>query len=193
MTTYSQLSDEALYQQVKNDGDVNAFEVLYRRHFKVLYSFARKHMRDEDLIADVLQDVFTKIWERREAIEIHKNVFGYLCSVTYNTAMERIRRENFITEFIAVSDKRDKGENNAENQLLLRDLQHSVDRSLEHMPKQVRTVFVSSRFRQLSHLEISEQLGISVSTVKAHINDALKIVRKHVRPILLLAAAILLS
>jgi RNA polymerase sigma-70 factor (ECF subfamily) len=65
-----------------------------------------------------------------------------------------------------------------DEQLEFNEMKSRVDSAINGLPEKCRIVFTLSRFEELSHREISEQLGISVKTVENHMSKALKILKR---------------
>jgi len=74
MINYDSLNDEELAKRIA-DSDVNAFRALYFRYYPSLYRFVRLRTHSPDISGDLLQDVFTRLWETREKLEAPRFIF----------------------------------------------------------------------------------------------------------------------
>lgn len=123
--------------------------------------------------ADVVQDVFLKVWERaRDRVALTP---AYLARAVRNTAIDRLRREKlrralpeFLTEhqYAAPAPTPEQGAVDADR--LAR-----IETALRALPERRRHVFLMSRRLGCDHAEIAEALGLSVSTVTREIARAL--------------------
>jgi RNA polymerase sigma-70 factor (ECF subfamily) len=168
-------------------GDLKTFEKLYKKLFPELQSYAFRILRDEFLSEEVVQDVFLKIWQKRGAIKIKGSVSGYLYSITHNlainAAIQKKTYKNKVNQIVseeiwqqihntfAVMDNVSKKIEKEETELKIKAL-------IETLPKQCKTVFLLSRFENMTNQEIAQKLDISIHTVRAHLYHALKIISK---------------
>ncbi|OQP55760.1 hypothetical protein A4D02_04900 [Niastella koreensis] len=153
--------------------------MLYRRYWESLFATAARALRSKTDAADLVQDIFLSIWNRRHDLRINGSLGAYLhTSVRYNVIKyieKNITRRDYLvllTEVLVHSQPPD-----AESQIQIKELQHTIQSAVEQMPKKMREVYQLSRKHHLSHKEIAERLDISDETVKKHIQHALQIIK----------------
>jgi len=179
--TISKLSDEMLFQLLKEQSNRIAYAEIYHRYWENLWRFALKHQIHEEEAQDTLQDVFTHLWENRSIIDLKSKLSSYLYRAILNQILKKIDRQKVIELYIQRLGYKMK-----EHGLLIEDiiyekeLQQKLNIALNEMPHKMRTVFEASRFEELNHEEIANRYNISKETVKSQIKNALKIIRKHV-------------
>lgn len=171
-------TDEILLSQVA-DGDKDAFTIIYRRYWQSLFTTAAKALRSKTDAADLVQDIFLSIWNRRHDLRITGSLGAYLqTSVKYSVIKyieKNITRRDYLvllTEMLVHYQPPD-----AESQLQIKELQTVIQSAVDQMPQKMREVYQLSRKHYLSHKEIAERLGISDETVKKHIQHALQIIK----------------
>lgn len=171
-------TDEILLSQVA-DGDKDAFTMLYRRYWQSLFTTAAKALRSKTDAADLVQDIFLSIWNRRHDLRVTGSLAAYLqTSVKYSVIKyieKNITRRDYLvllTEMLVHYQPPD-----AESQLQIKELQTVIQSAVDQMPQKMREVYQLSRKYHLSHKEIAERLGISDETVKKHIQHALQIIK----------------
>lgn len=171
-------TDATLLSLVADD-DKEAFTMLYRRYWESLFATASRALRSKTDAADLVQDIFLSIWNRRHDLRITGSLGAYLqTSVRYNVIKyieKNITRRDYLvllTEVLVNSQPPD-----AESQIQVKELQHTIQSAVEQMPKKMREVYQLSRKHHLSHKEIAERLDISDETVKKHIQHALQIIK----------------
>jgi RNA polymerase sigma-70 factor (family 1) len=180
------LEDSQLIQLIST-GDEMSFTALYRRYWSYLYSTAVKLLRSDDFAMDVVQDVFHSLWIRRETLAIKGSVRGYLyTSVRYkalNIIKKNISDHDYMDILIRIIPEFD----HHDAQLLLegKELEQRINDVVGRMPEKMKKVYNLSRYGNLSHQEISEELGISKETVKKHIQHALCILKKSIKILVL--------
>jgi len=171
-------TDEQLVQQMA-DGDREAFTVLYRRYWEQLFITAAKALRSKEEAADVVQDVFLSLWNRRNELKVQGSLTAYLhTSVRYkciNYIEKNITRRDYLLLLAKVEVS--SSSTNAEINLQLKEMRQAVSNTIAKMPAKMQQVYKLSRQEHLSYKEIAECMNISVETVKKHIQHALHLIR----------------
>ena len=175
-------TDETLLSLVADD-DKEAFTMLYRRYWESLFAAASRALRSKTDAADLVQDIFLSIWNRRHDLRITGSLGAYLqTSVRYNVIKyieKNITRRDYLvllTEMLVSYQPPD-----VESQLQIKELQHVISSAVEQMPNKMREVYQLSRQHHLSHKEIADRLDISDETVKKHIQHALQIIKTAIK------------
>jgi len=177
MPTYDSYSDDELANLLK-EGDLAAFTTIHHRYYGVLYSHGYKRFPDREEIQDILQDIFTCIWNNRESINFNINLQAYLYTAIRNKILnvfkhQKVRSDYLISfENFAVND-----EPIPDEALRIKELIAIVEAEVNTLPPQMRIIFEMSRNENLSHKEIAEKLNISPLTVRKQVNNSLRILR----------------
>lgn len=152
-----------------------AFRQLYDRHWKRLYLFSLKLLKDETEAKDVVQEVFFTLWSKRKELQI-KDTKAYLFAATKYRCLESLRRKRLDTTFL---DKAHAffGENNVEKEIHFKETQNTLAKRIELLPSKTRQIFKMSRYDELTNKEIAYQLNISTKTVEYHITQSIKQLR----------------
>ena len=171
-------TDKELLERVSED-DSTAFTILYRRYWEEMFIVAAKALREKTDAADVIQDVFLSLWNRRHDLKIEGTLTNYLHTAVRYKAIHHIEKNVTRRDYLAVLA--DVSVNwlppNAEVDLQLEELQKALSTVVTSMPPRMQQVYILSRQQQLSHKEIAEQLSVSVETVKKHIQHALQLIK----------------
>jgi len=157
-----------------------AFELVFKTHYKNLYVYALTMLKDEDEAEETVQQVFFKLWERSEQLNIDGPVAAYLYRAVHNESLNFLKHQKVKESHrlhVAYSMK-NKSEQPQEK-ILSKELENKFKDALNELPEQCRTVFQLSRFENLKYKEIAEKLQISVKTVENHMGKALKLLRIH--------------
>lgn len=173
----STISDEALFDLVK-ESHKDAYEEIYHRFKGVLYAHAYKMLGDREEVRDVVQEVFVTLWSKKESLSI-KNLSAYLYSSVRNRIIDRISRQNSKNKYIeTMSFFVEHNSYQVPDRILYaKELRAMIEHEVSGLPEKMRIIFEMSRKQHLSHREIGEKLGISETTVKKQVNNALKILR----------------
>jgi RNA polymerase sigma-70 factor, ECF subfamily len=169
---------------------LNDLESVFRQWYPSLCHSTYRIVKDKDKAEDIVQDVFVKMWENRKEIEINISVKSYLFRSCINTALNEIaRQKNAIhvsSENELIIDSQNTGDN-----IEQQDLQHRIDEGLNLLPPACKSVFILSRFEEMSYKEIAQTLDVSIKTVENQMGKALKILREHLKDYLIILILLL--
>ena len=164
------------------DGDAAAFTVLYDRYARRIASKLIGILKSKELSQDILQDVFAKIWDVRDSIDPEQSFSAYLYKIAVNLSSNTFRKSLRETAMRIHIAKRDESYNHIEEAIAIKDQQEILNKALAKLPRKQRDVYILHKIEGLSHKEISEQLGITLSAVNQHIHRASKAIRQTVTP-----------
>lgn len=177
MADCKKLSDRDLIDLLK-DGDAGAFTEIYDRYKEILHHYAYRWLQDRETVKDVIQELFTVVWTKRETLVFNHNLSGYLYTAVRNGILRKISQQNRSRDYTAsLQEYADLGENITDYRVRENQLKEIIEKEIAALPDKMQEVFRLSRNGQLSHAEIAAQLGLSEHTVRAHIKKALKILR----------------
>ncbi|MBB6498544.1 RNA polymerase sigma-70 factor [Pedobacter cryoconitis] len=174
---YHSYSDVELTILLKG-GDLNAFTEIHNRYYGILYSHAYRRLPDHEEVQDILQELFTCIWNNRTFNNLNPNLPAYLYTAVRNRVLNFFKHSRVKMDYISSFQK--FAENKApaaDEEIRLKQLVAIVEAEIAMLPPQMRLIFEMSRNEQLSHQEIAEKLAISTLTVKKQVNNSLKILR----------------
>lgn len=175
MSEIRTLEDSNLIYRLRG-GDEIALELIYKKYWKSLLASAYNILLDEQCCEDIVQEIFIKLWNNREKIEIKVSLKAYLsASVRYE--VYRQIRQGSVREDI-FDQLQDRLQTPSETQSIeYKELLGQIDSVVNALPEKCRKVYKLSREDQLSHKEIASQLQISPKTVENHLNKALRHLR----------------
>jgi len=160
-------------------GDQEAFAALFHLWRDKLYFFVLRITDSEARAEDVLQDVFTRIWQHRQQLTEVRNADAYLYSMARNQAITYLRQMARETVALArLSQAEPAPLAGSDETLFEKELREKLQIILQHLPPQQRQVFTLSRQHGLKKEEIAKELNISASTVKNHMTHALRTIRQ---------------
>lgn len=160
-------------------GDRRAFSALFESNYRLMYAIAIKYLKDEDAAMDAVQNTFLKLWEKRTSLNFDANLHSLLYTMLKNGILNEIRNNRLHYEKIyRAAQMQDEPLTDPEvddpGEKYLTLLNDAVSR----LPDKQRLVCELKLGRKLSNMEIAEQLGITVATVKVHYYKALQTLRK---------------
>lgn len=172
-------SEKEIIEALK-DGDESAFRVIFDLHFKRLYTFCFRLLKNREQAEEVVNDTLMNVWQNRHKLNADFPVLPYLYTITRRLALNMLR--DMATSKRAIDQlwiNMEKMSNTTEDSVLLNDLQRFTDEALVNLPPQQQLVFKMSRFEGLNFDEIAGKLNISRNTVKNHLVAALKTLKLH--------------
>lgn len=162
-------------------GDEAAFTALYRHYSGPLYINFLRMVKDEAIAEEIIQDLFSRIWLKRETINIEKNFSAYLYRTGYNLVMDfyrKVKRDQVLYDkFRQIATE---NYSHIEEILHLKDSQALISKALDTLAPQQRKVFELCRIEGHTYKEVAELLGISPHTVKEYFVKANQAIRKYI-------------
>jgi RNA polymerase sigma-70 factor (ECF subfamily) len=178
--------EKKLIKQLKNGRD-EAYQYLFDKYYFSLYRMAIFYVSDEFLAENIVEDCFIYIWKKREELEIHSSLEGYLFTTLRHISLNYLKKasKNPETNFSVFTEggsdiEYPSNEFSILKKLVAQELDEKIDKCIASLPDACRQVFYLSRFENLTYKEISERQGISVNTVRYHIKNALAFLRKEI-------------
>lgn len=170
------LNNEQLIPQLLS-GDEITFESVYKHFLRPLHVYAITMLKDEDIAKGMVQNVFLKLWERKNTLNFSGSLQAYLYGAVYHECLNHLRHEKVKVSHHdhIVYTMKDKVE--TDDGIEFTDLKEKLQQALNSLPERCRTIFQLSRFEELKYQEIADHLGISIKTVEAQMGKALKILR----------------
>lgn len=160
------------------EGNHEAFAQLYDMYAERIYYFALRFMISKEDAENITQEVFVKVWETRDRLDVNLSLSSYLFTIAKNTIFNLHRkRVNELAYLEHLGNYLESNQVRLENEIIFRDIQDHLEKLINELPPQRKKVFELSRKQGLSHKEISEQLNISEKTIETHIRLALKTLR----------------
>lgn len=161
------------------------FNDLFNRHYQELCRVLLPIVKDKDAIEDIVQDVFVKLWLRRQELEINTNFKAYLYKAVVLRSFDYLRKQKTAqaaqTELKIVQSQ---SHNSVEDGIHEKELNNAIEKGMNEMSENMKTIFQMSRFGGFKNREIAEQLNISIKTVESNMGKALKIMTEHLKPYL---------
>jgi len=172
------IRDTEIIGRIRN-GDVKQFESLFRSSYVSLVRYARTMIKDHDTAEEIVQDLFFKLWQDREKLNIESSLNGYLFRSVHNRCLHFIEHIRVVERHAEEMTYSQPEESESPSDILnYKELQEKVARIIERLPDRCGRIFTMSRFEGLKYSEIAEKLSVSVKTVEANMGRALKEFRK---------------
>jgi len=168
-----------LVTRIRN-GDHDAFEELFRTHFKPLYTFVQRQVQSRETAEDLVQNVFLRLWEHRRTLALRGSIRAYLYGAARLEVIDHYRRTGVRLREVGSRTPEDAipgmGQPTppADNLIHTTELQEAIRAAAERLPERCRLIVTMRWEHQLSYNEIAHALGISPKTVENQMNIAFK-------------------
>lgn len=160
--------------------EASFFENLFKQYYHPLYYFTFAIVNNKEVTEDIVMDAFNYVYHRLPELDIKKPLSGLLYKVCRTKSIDYIRTKKHEIPLPEVSYQFDSHEGEfftdrfqRREELILR-----MQKVLADMPAQRKRVFESCFIAGKSYREVSQDLNISINTVKSHIIAALKTMRE---------------
>lgn len=170
-------SDNELVERLKK-GDVEAFDLTYKKYSVKLYAFGLKYLRSTAESEELVQSVFLKIWENHKNLKKELSFKSYLFTIAYNDICKLFRKRRYLQKFIndTVSENLISSFE-IEEGLDYKSVLERVQQIIDKLPENQKTIFLKSREDHKTTIEIAAELSLSPGTVDNYISETLKFIR----------------
>ncbi len=144
---------------------------------KKLLRFAVRFMKDEDQARDVIQDIFLKLWQKKDELNQIENVEAFAMRMIRNRCLD-ILRANKVVPIDVETDRKMKQETiNVHSQIELNEAAGQVKTLINQLPDLQQKVMQLRDIEQLEYEEIAERTGLQVNAIRVNLSRARKKVR----------------
>jgi RNA polymerase sigma-70 factor (ECF subfamily) len=168
------------------------FKQLYVEYYPFAVRTAMYILKSSSIAEDVAQNVFLKLWDKRDQLVQIENLKSYIARMSHNGALDVLKDSSMLVEedFSLMFDETiPEGDNDEVT------LKTSLEKALVELSPKCRLVFSLIRLEGLSNEEIADYLSISIRTVETQISAALKRFRSDLKHLFvdLICLALVLS
>ena len=193
MINVNHTDEKSLLFQLKN-GDERAFEILYNNYKYRIAGNLFKLLKSDDLVKEVLQELFFKIWEVRTQIDAEKSFKSYLFRIAENLVHDYFRKvakdKRLLTKMVASSSELYF---HVEEDLLSKEDAQKLQKAIDLMPAQRKMVFTLCKLEGKSYKEVEQIMGINAKTISSHMLQANRFLKTYFRDSPTLAISIVLA
>lgn len=147
------------------------FKEIFNQYYTPIKNFLYYKCGDVALAEDLTQDVFMKVWDKREEVN-QDTVKSYLYTIANNMLLNKLRHDKVVLNF-AEKNKDQKNAQSPEYALEEKEFKQKLEQTISNMPEKQREVFLMNRIDELTYKEIAERLELSVKAVEKRMHGAL--------------------
>jgi RNA polymerase sigma-70 factor (ECF subfamily) len=165
--------------------NLSGFQRLFEHYYALLCGIACGYLKHKHLAEEIVDDIFFKIWENRETLNIHTSIKAYLIKAVHYRclnyiAQSKLERKMLSDEPVGVNreDFLYKEANTPLSDLISDELEAAIHKAIHSLPAECGEIFRLSRYENLKYEEIAKRKNISINTVKTQMKIALQKLRE---------------
>jgi RNA polymerase sigma factor (sigma-70 family) len=184
----SDFIDDVFLLRQTGQGSKQAFNLLYEKHWGKAYAEAYKRLKDSDQAKDIVQEIFTHIWLKRESLHID-NLQAYLNIAIRNKVFKLVEKQKYIHPFFDILEDMPATGLQADDNLLWKEFLITYEALLNTLPPKRQIIFRLHFQQDLSTKNIATQLGVTRKTVQNQLGKAIEKLKVSLLPLLILLLA----
>ncbi len=167
-------------------GDNIAFEEIFNLYWQQLYNIANRSLRSHEESEEIVQELFTTLWQQKSTLRI-LNISSYLTCAVKKRVIDKIRlklvHEKYWDYYSAF--RTDHGQD-TENTVCFNELNQELEKAIDRLPQKSRQVFRLNRLEGRSISEIAGFLKISERAIEYHLTKSVRELRIYLKDFILL-------
>ena len=172
------LSEHNVIQRIIK-GDAYAFDYIYQKYNKKVYSFSLASLKNKEDAEGVVQEVFYNLWKERDKLKVIERLDAWIFSICFNIIRKQFRklaRERKLLE--SLSGIVVPNDTATVTEVEYNDLLQKAEKIIDKLPSRQKTIYILSKRDGLSNTEISTRLNITNKTVENHLTRAKAIIKR---------------
>lgn len=164
------------------EGDVKAFEEVFRRYYTPLCLYAASITGEKEVAEEIVEELFYVFWKERKKLQLFHSIKSYLYGATRNGSLQYCehRRVRMQYKESVLAKTAPPFSVDPQEQMEYKELQNLINRTLSKLPERRSRIFRLHRIEGKKYAEIASLLSLSVKTVEAEMTKALQLLRKEV-------------
>jgi RNA polymerase sigma-70 factor (ECF subfamily) len=176
---FESINNSELTQKIKT-GEKKAYQELFELYAPRIFRFSFSYLKNKADAEELVQEVFLKIWEKRETLDQSKNLKAFIFKVAVNTIYDFIRHKNIENAFgDFVRTRAELSSNNTWHTVIYEEMLLNIQNLIAQLPEQQQKIFQLSKEEGLSNEEIAAKLNLSKRTVENHLYRAVSFLKEH--------------
>ena len=153
------------------------YEIVFKKYYSKLVVFVCRHVGNQDIAKDIVQDIFFKLFENSHSLPDDFNLKSWLYKVARNAAVDHLRHLQVVdhhkflmAEAMLISEEMDED--------IDEEVYSKVNNAIESLPEQCRLIIKLNVIEGKKYLEIAEELDISINTIRTQVSRGYKKLRE---------------
>lgn len=173
--------DQVLVMSLKKANE-DAFTEIYEKYHKQLYYIALSYLKEPCAAEDIVQEIFMKLWFFKGNLKESLSLKCFLYTSLRNLSLNTIRNNNTkIVKYHQLSTQSEESRNFVEEAVVTSEYQEIIEKGIRKLSPAKQKIFRLRSNEGLNNKEVSEQLGLSINTVKFQYANASKFLRNYIK------------
>ena len=171
---------DRIVNELARNSSQKALQELYIMYYRKLFRYVGFYVRDEEVVAEIVSDVFFAIWEKRVELTDVRNFNAFIYRIAKYKALNYLRGRNLNTIDIndIPFDLFAGTTSSPEDNLISSETVENINNAIEQLPSKCKLAFKLVREDGMSYKEASELWAISTKTLEVHIYRAVRKIRE---------------
>ena len=179
---YTRLTDEQALLQRTAEGSREAFSILYTHYYTGLYRFVFFILKSPEDSEEIIQDVFLKIWVKRETLTGIRSFEDYLFRMAKNRIFDSSRQSRTRQKLNRrIAPDTEEGADSPFNDLLFQQYHEAAQEAINQLSARRKEIFLLNARDELTAREIAVLLGVSLPVVKKQLHEARHFIKDYLR------------
>ncbi len=160
-------------------GDDESFEFLFKKYYFPLARFAWRYVNSKAIAEELVQELFTILWEKRKELNTDGSVRSYLYKSVRNLSLNHLKHQGIKNEYDRqwMEDK-ENPEIKFRDEYREQQIREAIAKAIEELPERSKMTYKLHRYDGLTYSEIAEVMDVSVKTVESQMTRTLKMLRE---------------
>lgn len=170
-------------------GDQKAFEMLYEKFAGKIYHVSRKMHLDHEDAESLVQEVFLKIWTKRQALDPDRSFNAYLLTIVRSMVIKEVRHQSYMSAYQQYVKAHKDLVNETEDYIVFRNFEELSNEVLNQLPAKQKQIFMMKNIEEYSIEEIATSLDLSKRTVENQVYRATKVLKEKLTALKVIGAS----
>lgn len=175
----SRIHHEKRVLQLIAQGSEYAFTQLFDHYRNGIFGIALKFLKSPLLAEEVVQDVFLKIWLKRQDLNHVQNIEAYIITMARNLILDRLKKLAYEVAAKEELARQPAHINDTDHRLRQQQYEQLLRQAVNLLPPQQKQVYQLAKQEQMSYQDIADKMQLSRLTVKTHMAKALQFIRHY--------------
>lgn len=173
------------------NGDQRSLIEIYNRYWYKLFLSCYRRVKDKAVAEELVQDLFMKLWEKRDSVDIDQ-LEHYLFSSIRNATIDYLKKQMVAKKYLAYQKVYlEMARNSTEEMVELRELEETLEKGLQALSGKSGKIFRLYRMDHWSIEKIANHLNLSEKAVHYHLTRSRKFIRTYLQEFTLLFALLI--
>ncbi|MEM8940068.1 MAG: sigma-70 family RNA polymerase sigma factor [Bacteroidota bacterium] len=153
------------------------FEVVYNRYWDKMFQICYSQIRDEEIAAEILQNIFSSLWERKDELNLKGNIENYLMKSLKYRIFDHYKSEAKSLKVISIENVQQRSSLGVEEDYVYSEMLEQLEGNIEALPPQYKRAYKLRTYDGKSCKETAAIMGISERVVNKYLAKASQILK----------------